>query len=194
MIYWICYFLMTIIDRIYLRTEFYGREHIPPQGGFIIASNHISNLDPLIVGMCSRRRFSYLAKEELFNRKLLAFWFHHVGTIPIKRDTSDFRAIRESIRKLKNGCPLILFPEGTRGVSGRTKKVQPGIGLIVLKSELPVLPVFIQGSDLALPSGAKWFKRHTVKVKIGAPLSFTKGQTYLDIAHQIMSNVYSLSN
>ena len=192
MIYWLAYALMKILDKIYFHCQFIGRENLPKTGSYILASNHISNLDPFILGISCSRRFSYMAKDSLFKNKSLAFLFYQVGAFPIKRDTADFRALRESLRRLKNGCPLILFPEGTRGAGDRTKKLNPGVGFIAVKSGVPVVPAFIEGSDKALPPGARWFRRHPVKIYLGKPAYFTKEQSYEEIASQIMHNVVVL--
>jgi len=184
---------MKLMDIMYFRTIFLGKEHLPASGSFIFASNHISNIDPFILGTSIRKKFCYVAKDSLFKTRLSSFFFAHVGAIPIKRDTSDFKAIREILKRLKNGCPVVLFPEGTRGVGDRKKKTQAGVGLIAFKSNAPVIPVYIQGSDKALPSGAKWFSRHQVKVKIGPPLQFLEKQPYHVISAKIMEEIYSLS-
>jgi len=177
---------------IFMSTKFIGTENIPKNGSFIMASNHLSNLDPFIVGISCRKRFSYIAKDSLFKNKIQGFLLHHVGAFPIRRDTSDFRALRETIKRLKQGCPIILFPEGTRGASRRKKTIQSGVGLIALKSKKPVLPVFIKGSDSVLPPGGKRLKRSQVTVKIGKPLQFTEKKSYNEIAQEIMDNVYLL--
>jgi len=192
MIYWISYFLLTLFERFYFRTIFYGRENLPKIGNFILASNHISNLDPFVLGLVARKRFSFIAKEELFKAPLLNFYFHQVGAFPIKRESADFRAIREALRRLKRGNPLVIFPEGTRGVAGRVKKINSGIGLLAIKSNLPVLPVYIKGTDKCLPDKAKWFKRALVEVRIGKALYFSAQQSYHEVAIQIMDGIQSL--
>ena len=159
-----------------------------------MAGNHISNLDPFILGICSWRRFSYVAKDSLFKNKFLAFLFYQVGAFPIRRETSDFRAIREILRRLKNGCPVIVFPEGTRIQSKKIKRVQAGVGFIAIKSGVPVVPAYLEGSDHALPLGAKWFRRHPIKIRIGPPLYFQDPKTYPEIAaNQIMDKILALS-
>ncbi len=194
MIYWLAYLLMKVTDKIYLNCKFLGKENLPNKGSYIIASNHISNLDPFILGVSCLRKFSYVAKDSLFKNKFLAFLFTQMGAFPIKRDTADFRSIRESLKRLKNGSPLIFFPEGTRGASERIKRLHPGVGFIALKSGVPVIPAFIEGSDQALPPGAKWFRRHRVKIYLGKPLHFMKKQTPEEIVKQIMEHVISLPN
>jgi len=194
MTYWLFYSIMVMLDAIYFRTEYQGRDRLPAQGSFIIASNHISNLDPFVLGIILRRRFGFVAKEELFKKKLIGWSFRQMGAISIKRDSSDFRAIRKALRRLRDGIPLILFPEGTRGVSGRNKKIQSGVGFIALKSNVPVFPVYIRDSDKAFPANAKWFRRYQVKVKVGEPIHFQQNQSFEEIASQIMDKVYSLQD
>ncbi|MBZ0166021.1 MAG: 1-acyl-sn-glycerol-3-phosphate acyltransferase [Candidatus Omnitrophica bacterium] len=193
LVYWSSFCCVKLVDSIYFRTKFSGLEHLPAQGPFILASNHLSNVDPFILGSCRWRRFNYLAKIELFSTPAKAWFFRQVGAIPIKRGTSDFRALRDSLRGLKSGRPLILFPEGTRGHSGRTKEPQPGVGFLALKSKVPVIPVRIVGSDGGLPPGAKWFKFHPIKVIFGEKLEFAPGDDYAQVAQKILTAIYALN-
>ena len=193
MVYWISYVIIKLLSKIYFPCTFYGKEHLPRKGAFLIASNHLSNLDPIILGISLWRRFSYIAKDSLFKNKVLSFFLFQVGAFPIKRDTADFRAIRESLRRLRLGCPLILFPEGTRGV-GREKKPQAGIGLIAGKSQLPVIPALIEGSDQVLPPKARKLKRHQVIIKFGPPIHFSPQQSYEEMTQEIMNHIYYLSS
>lgn len=191
MIYWLGFFTVRVLSIIYFPTKYVGRENLS-KGSFILACNHLSNLDPFIVGTSVWRHFNFIAKDSLFKNKFLSFIFSEFGAIPIKRDTSDFHAIREVLRRMKKGDPLILFPEGTRGVSGRDKKVQGGVGLIALKAQVPVIPVHIEGSDKSLPPKTKWFRRHPVIVTFGKPIIFNKTDSYTEVAERIMTEVYSL--
>lgn len=192
MVYWIGYFLTQILCLIYCPRKIYGKENIPARGGFILASNHISNVDPNILGSSFFRRLSYVAKESLFKNKFLSFMLHQVGAFPINRDTADLGAIKETLRRLKQGSPVLIFPEGTRTREASSREVQAGIGLIAVKSGVPVIPAFVEDSDKVMPPGSKFFKRHLVKVYFGKPLYFTKGQPYQDIAQQIMAAILSL--
>ncbi len=193
MLYWPCFLLMKFLDLIFFNTKFIGVDNIPKDTSFIFASNHISNLDPFIIGISRWRRYSYMAKDSLFKKKLVGWFFHNVGAFPIKRDKSDLRALREALKRLKAGCPLILFPEGTRGAGNREKKPQAGIGFLANKSNKPVLPVYIVGSDKALPNGAKWLRRHRITVTIGKPIHLSDKQTYPEISSFILKNIYALS-
>ncbi len=194
MIYWFAYFLMKIFIFFCCPCKFIGRENIPTQGAFIVASNHVSNLDPFLVGSGFSRRLSYLAKEELFKGKVRSFFLYKVGAFPIKRGASDLGAIKEVFRRLKLGEPILLFPEGTRTLDASKRKIQAGVGLIALKSQLPVVPVFIDGSEKVLPPGAKRLIRHNVTIRFGKPLKFSREKTVSasNISQKIMQNILML--
>src|SRR3989338_365801 len=124
MVYWIAHVLFVIVSKLIFPIKVKGREYIPAQNSFILASNHLSNLDPMILGLASRRRLSYIAKESLFKNKIFGVILHQVGAFPIKREAADFRAIRETLRRLKKGSPIVIFPEGTRKAVRTTSGVQ----------------------------------------------------------------------
>ncbi len=193
MLYWSAYCIIKLISKIFFNIRFVGKENIPKQGAFIVASNHISNIDPFLIGLCARRRFSFVAKDSLFKSKFLSVIFRSLGAFPIRREMADFRAIRETMRRLKDGHPVILFPEGTRVQSKKIKRVQPGVGLIAIKSSVPVIPIYIEGSDKVLPPGAKWFRHHPIIVKLGAPMHFPQRESYPEVvANQIMDKILDL--
>lgn len=195
MIYWIAYVLFKIISGTVFPCTFFGKKNLPPQGSYILASNHLSNLDPMILGISRWRRFSYLAKDSLFKNKISSFFLHQVGAFPIKRNTSDFRAVRETMKRLKHGCPVVIFPEGRRKGSGDESgnaQAEQGIGLIAVRSGVPVIPAFIFGSDKVMPPKARWIQRHPVTVKIGSPMHFSKGQSYAEISEQILREILKL--
>lgn len=194
MFYWFAYGVIFVLSKIFCPCRFLGKENIPPRGSFILASNHISNLDPLILGLSCVRKFGYVAKDSLFRNKFFAFILTLVGTFPIKRDSSDVGAIKEALKRLERGTPVIMFPEGTRGGYARFKKVHSGIGFIAAKARVPVLPAYIEGSDHVLASGAKWPRRKLVKITIGAPLIFSENQSYPEMAHQIMQKILALAS
>jgi len=163
-------------------------------GGCILACNHRSNLDPLIMGATTLRPLTFMAKEELFQSRFGNWYYSQVGAFPVKRDTSDFKGVREAIRRLKKGRLLIVFPEGTRGTGGRIKKVNPGIGFLVRMAQVPVLPVYLKDTDKALPEEARWVKPQKVTITIGEPLHFQKDLSNIDIANTIMDKIQSLGD
>lgn len=193
MIYWLSFILMNFLSLIFFPTKYLNRENFPQKGGFIIASNHISNIDPFILGISRVRRFAFMAKEELFDSPIKNVWFRGMGAFPVKRKSSDFRAIRETLKNLSSGVPVIVFPEGTRKAKNKEGRIEAGIGLLALKSKVPIVPTYIEGTDKAMPPGSKFFKRHPIKVKFGKPIEFNEKEPYSNIAKRIMSEINALA-
>lgn len=193
MVYWIAYYIIKMLGAVFSPRIILGREHVPPRGSFIIAGNHASNLDPFLIGLSFNRRISYMAKDSLFRNRILRFLLRRVEAFPVRRGASDVRALRETLRRLKRGLPVIVFPGGTRKASGTDQKARAGIGFLALKGKVPVLPVYIGGSDRVLPPGAKVPKRGRVTVSFGKPLIFSSGQSYPEIAARIMQEIQALS-
>ncbi|MBN1869955.1 MAG: 1-acyl-sn-glycerol-3-phosphate acyltransferase [Candidatus Omnitrophica bacterium] len=193
MIYWIAYYIIKLIGQIFSPRTVVGKEHLPQKGGFILASNHKSNLDPFLIGLCFNRRISYMTKASLFKNPILRFLLHHVEAFPVRRGASDVRALRESLRRLKRGLPLVVFPEGTRQGSGRESKMYPGIGFLAVKGGVPVIPVRIDGSEKVLPPKTRFPKRGRVTVSFGKPLDYSSDLLYTEIVTSIMREIESLS-
>ncbi len=193
MIYWVSYFIIKLFSAVLFPFKIVGRENIPSQGGFIFASNHLSYLDPVIVGLCVWRRINYMAKASLFKNKMFAWFLRRVGVFPVHRGKPDIGALREAMRRLKKGSPLLLFPQGTRLEQGKVPQAHSGVGFLIAKSRVPVVPVYIQGSGQVLPPGAKWFKRHPIRVIIGPPLRLSEVSSYEAASRQVMEAILSLS-
>jgi len=193
MIYWILYYIIKISGQIFSPRTILGKEHIPKAGSFILASNHKSNLDPLLIGLCFHRRISYMAKDSLFQNPIMRFFLQHVEAFPIRRGASDVRALRESLRRLKRGLPVVVFPEGTRQGTGIKSKTHPGIGFLAVKGRVPVIPVHIDGSDKVLPPKSRIPKRARITISFGKPILFSEGQSYPDIVTAIMKEIEALS-
>ena len=133
-----------------------------------------------------------MARDTLFKNKAFSFLLRQVGAFPVKRESSDTKAIKEALKRLKNQLPVVLFPEGTRLSS--QKKIQPGVGLIAVKSGVPVIPAFIDGPDKVLPPGARFFQRHPVIVVMGKPRIYSREDSYQHIAEEIVQDIYSMAN
>ena len=169
MIYIIARFICSFICHIFCGLKIIGRKNIPRKGGCIIASNHVSYLDPPLIGASVDRPTYFMGKSELFKSKLSAWFFRGFHTFPVKRDDADHAAISKAVRFLKEGNALVIFPEGGRNIDG-TKEIQLGVGFLAHLANVPVVPALIIGSDIALPHGAKFIKIHKVEVYFGAPL------------------------
>jgi 1-acyl-sn-glycerol-3-phosphate acyltransferase len=193
MIYFLGRSFFWIMSLLFYPIKTIGRENLPTSEAFIIASNHVSNLDPFVIGLASGRKLSYVAKEELFRNKIQGFILSQWGAFPVKRESSDFRAMRETLRRLKAGSSIVLFPEGTRAQQGVDRPIQEGVGFIAAKSAVVVIPTYVKDTDLSLPIHAKIPKHHPVSVVFGCPIRFTEQDSYESFASSVMQNVYALS-
>lgn len=129
------------------RIEVIGEENLPPEDcAFLVCSNHGSAVDPIVVGAALKRKIHYLAKEELFHIPLLNLLIRAFGTIPIKRGAGDVGALKAVIRALGENKTVGVFPQGHRypGVSPRTTQARSGIGMILLRTGVPAVPVCVE--------------------------------------------------
>lgn len=201
MIYTITVTIFFVILKLFFRLKVVGAENIPSQGAFIVASNHTSYLDaPILASGCfyynKWRKLDLLSKSELFHNKFFGWYLKQIGAFPVKRSFGDIGAIRESIRRLREGRSLGVFPEGERSPDGSLQGAFPGIGLLVTKTNTPVIPAYIKGAEEVLSVKSKAFKPHKVAVKFGKPLFFYhKGpHAYLQVTEKIMSAVKELKD
>ena len=141
-----------------------GREHVPRSGGLIVASNHISYMDPPLIGTAAIRHLHYLAKEELFRPLVFGSLIRTFNAIPIRRGMADLSGLSRAIEVLKNGDALVMFPEGSRMRDGELHPARPGVGMLAVGGNAQIVPCFISGSDR--PN--QWFLRRTkLRVRFG---------------------------
>lgn len=194
MLYWPSFIFFWIFYRIFLRLKIVGREHIPSKGGYLIASNHLSNLDPMLIGIAAGRKISFMAKSTLFKNFLFSFILRGVMAFPIKRESRDIGAIKEAIRRLKNSGGLVVFPQGTRRTSNiDTEGIKGGVGFLAAKANVPIIPALIQGSDKVLPPGSRFIRLSRVVVTFGSPISCLQGSSYEQITNEVMGVIKKLS-
>jgi len=145
--------------------EVHGREHVPKTGAVIVASNHISFWDPLLVGTAAMREQHFLAKEELF-RGPLGWLIRSFNAIPIRRGMADLSGLAKARDVLRAGRSLILFPEGTRQRDGELRAARPGLGMLAVGSDALVVPTSIMGSNRP----RKWlFRQSKLRVDFAPP-------------------------
>ena len=171
--YNIGYTLSRWLATVFFSYRVHGAHHIPEEGGVILAANHTSFFDPPLVGVASHRAVWYLARKTLLDWPLLGPLFPSLNVIPVDRDGNDRTALKAIIRLLQSGEGVVLFPEGTRSKDGNLQKGQPGIGMIVAKTFVPVVPVRVFGAFEAFPKGAKSVSPGEIDVCFGAPLTFS---------------------
>lgn len=184
-------FIGFFIYRFFFHIKVKGKENIPKKGGFIIAANHLSFIDPPTIGFICPRKLFYLAKSSLFKIKILSELIKLLGAIPVERETFVSVTLRKGIEILKNGYGLVIFPEGTRSINGLLKEGKPGVGFLAIKANVPVIPVRLIGTDKALPHKSKFIKFANIKVIIGKPLCF-KNENYSKIGKIVMEEIKKL--
>jgi 1-acyl-sn-glycerol-3-phosphate acyltransferase len=155
--------LFSIYFFIFNKVIVHGCENIPNTGGFVLCSNHIHWLDPLLMGAYIKRNINFMAKAELFKSKFFAIILNGINAFPVKRGSPDISAIKTSLKIIKNGHVLGIFPEGTRSKDGNLKPAEPGVALIALKAQAPVIPMRIKGNYR--PGGK-------LLISIGKPIEF----------------------
>lgn len=179
-----------IYCKVVYRFEVIGKENIPKEGQVIICGNHRSFLDPPLIEVTTGRYTRFLAKEELTKNKFLAYLGYVFDSILVKRDSKEVIALKESLKTLKNGDCLALFPEGTRNGLAKGEKVKDGAAFFAVRSGAPVVPCGIKG-------GEKGNKKITITY--GKPLDFSeykgsKDKEVLDkVTEEIMSNIMELT-
>jgi len=134
------------------RLEVHGIKNVPQSGSFILASNHSSYFDPPALGCRLPRNLHYFARDSLF------FWplgllIRNLNSIPVNRSQLDIATLKRVLKVLKGGDPLLLFPEGTRSADGNLGEGKKGIGLLLAKSQVDVLPARVTGGNKVLGKG-----------------------------------------
>ena len=183
----ICNFFIWIYCKIVYRAKVIGTENIPKNGAVIFCANHKSFLDPpLLEVTCKRRDTRFVAKEELTKNKFLAFLGKVFDVILVKRNDRDFGPMKESLKTLKEGKCLAIFPEGTRNGLKKGLKPKTGVAYFALNSNATVIPVGIKG-------GEKPFDKMTIRY--GEPMDFSnRSKDELDeITEEIMEKILELA-
>ena len=139
-------FLQGIVLRVLADWRVSGRENVPPMGALIVVANHRSNFDPSLLSTSLPRRIRFLAKEEIFRHPAARWFLRSYGAHPLNRGAVDVGAYRWALDELAHDRVIVLFPEGTRA-RGAMKKAKPGVARIALKTQAPILPVGITGTE-----------------------------------------------
>src|SRR3954471_9454323 len=155
----------------FFRIRRVGREHVP-DGAVILASNHRSFLDPFVVGICLNRPVYFVAKKELFDKRIAGWFLNCLGAFPIRRGESDEESVETAKQILARGDALVIFPEGTRIREGSLGSAKRGVGRLALESGPPCVPFAVHGPERARRG---WrLKPVKVKVRLGRPLTFPR--------------------
>src|SRR5882672_7739204 len=172
--YWVGWTFFRLLFATYFRCRFCNPERVPTHGPVILAANHASFLDPPLVGSGLHRDINYLARKTLFRYPVLGAILRGVNAVPVDRDGGGAAGLKAIMDRLHAGGAIILFPEGTRSRDGKLQPARSGIGLTVIKSTAPVVPVRVFGTYEAWGRNVRFPKPHRVIVKYGPPMAFEK--------------------
>jgi len=188
-------FVLLAILKIFFLFEVKGRENIPKKGGFILAANHVSYLDPVAVGAACPRTVHFMARDNLFLKPVLKSWLKAVEVIPLKRNAADLSAIKTGLRIVRKGGALALFPEGRRRtIEDMYLNPEPGVGFLAAKGDVPVIPAFVSGTYTAMPRQARSLRLAKICVRFGQEIHIERGRPYQETSDLIMANIKQLSN
>jgi len=182
-------FVVNATFRMLFRFRVLGAENVPLEGGLVVAANHLSNFDPPILGIAMPRPVFYMAKKELFAMPVLGTLIRHMNAFSVDRQVGGTAALRASLRMLKEGRCVGIFPEGGRNVSG-TREEKAGAAFLAAASGVPVVPAAIVGTRKLRPFGR-------VTVVFGEPIHIVRNRKSDDDdlekgAAQIMQRIRAL--
>jgi 1-acyl-sn-glycerol-3-phosphate acyltransferase len=190
--YRMCWAASKVFYKVVGRTRIIGHSNIPTTGPFIVASNHVSYLDPPLVGSCIKRECAYMARHDLWKSPVLGWFMDRSHAFPVHRDSADRAAIRHALAVLKVPWGLVLFPEGTRSPDGNLQPAEGGLALIVQKSGAPVVPCALIGPEAMWPPGAKRLKPTQITVVFGEPLVFGPETSRETMMARVMQGIADL--
>lgn len=200
MLYEVAHPLVRWVARWCCSLEVVGRDRVPAHGGVIVAANHVSYLDIPIVGCSLARRADFLAKVELFNNPVVGWLFRRLGGVPIRRGGTDRAALAEVERRLANGHVVVVYPEGTRSPDERLREPKPGVGMLAVRTGVPVVPTYVAGTGEAWPPGSWRLRCRPITVVFGEPMRWPRSvdekannkRRYQQVSEEIMARIAEL--
>jgi 1-acyl-sn-glycerol-3-phosphate acyltransferase len=191
-----CWWIAFGISKLLFRLRIEDISRVPPRGGAIFASNHVSYVDPVLIGVAAFRELFYVTKRESFSVTGLAWLLPRLNAIPIDRSRGDRAALSAYEGVLADGGAIFIAPEGTRNKSASFLDPKPGAGMLVYRTGAPVVPVYVTGTMSVVKS---LLGLETVTVRFGDPIFYDRSQfqgrkkdIYRAISHDIMTRVYKL--
>ena len=207
MVYVIAHFVLRPLFLLLFRPHVTGRENVPATGAFILASNHLSFIDSMVIPLMAPRKVGYLAKAEYFTTPGFGGWWSRVlftalGALPVHRGThrAAQEALDTAMSVLNEGGGFGIYPEGTRSKDGKLARGKTGVAWLALTADCPVVPVGIIGTDLIQPVGARWPRLHRFTEHFGKPLTFPEyrgkagnNRARREVTDRIMNAIAELS-
>lgn len=193
MFYKIIIAILKVLVFIVFDLEIHDKDRInKTENGLIACGNHSSMLDPVILAVSSDRQIHFMGKKELFDKKVLGYFFRKLGAFPVDREGVSMSAIKSSLSVLKDKEVLGIFPEGTRVKEYNENNAKPGIALIANKAKTKILPFYIKGP---------YKFRGKIEIFFGEEKDYFEDiqgkattETYTEIGKQILKDIYNLSD
>ncbi|HRI14243.1 MAG TPA: lysophospholipid acyltransferase family protein [Verrucomicrobiota bacterium] len=200
-----CRWVVRCWAKAYLQWRVLHPDRVPPLGPVILAANHVSLGDPPLIGSAVPRAVNFLARESLFHSPLFGRLIGSLNAFPVDRDGGGPGGLRTVLARLEAGGAVLLFPEGTRSSTGELQEARSGIGLVVMRTEAPVIPIRVFGLYEAWGRHRRFPRPHPIVIKFGAPMKFdclraemaTAGKTrvkaiYQQVSEEIMDAISGL--
>ncbi len=159
------------LAKLHFRLESRGREHMPAHGPFVLAPVHRSNLDFILMSTLTRTRMRYMGKASIWKWSWGGKFVSMLGAFPVHRGSADRAALRTCLQVIENGEPVLIFPEGTRRSGPVIEDLFDGPAYVAARAGVPIVPVGIGGSDIAMPVGAKFIRPHKIVLLVGEPVT-----------------------
>ena len=191
-------FVAPLFRKVF-KIKAYNSKVLETPGPLIIAANHRSYIDPPLLNAIAPEPLVFLAKKELFEGRIKNWFFRNMNAIPVDRSKADLNALNEALERLKEGCKVCIFPEGRRAPEKGFLKPKPGVGYLVAKAKVPVVPVYIHNSTDILSRDNKKFRipKREVIIVFGKPLEFQNIpdniRGYKEVADRIMEEIKKLA-
>jgi 1-acyl-sn-glycerol-3-phosphate acyltransferase len=160
-----------LVGVAFFRIRVFNRQYVPQTGGVLVVSNHQSHFDPVLIGLSCDRRLNFVARQTLFRFTPFRWLINSLDAIPLDREGIGLAGLKESLRRLKAGEMLLIFPEGTRTRDGNVGQLKPGFLALARRSKVPLLPVTIDGAFDAWPKRHQFPGLAVIHIRYAQPLS-----------------------
>jgi 1-acyl-sn-glycerol-3-phosphate acyltransferase len=163
---------ISALPRWYFRFRAEGAGHLPATGPCIIAANHVSYLDPIVIAMACPRPVRFIMSRDFYQHWSIHWLCRATGAVPVENNPRDLGSLRRTLQALRDGAVVGIFPEGGRSGDGSLKPGRPGAALLALRAGVPLIPAGIVGTFAAFSRHQRFPRRKSILVRFGQPLAF----------------------